>query len=684
MQRRRRTVTHALATALVVVSHVARAQDGTFVVNRAALEGTEVFAPLPEAWRFSPDETLDCSSPRPDGDAPLVPTRPLRSKDGDFPGIGCFRLTLVADASVAGQPLALRLFQAGASEVFLDGQRVASFGNPSLDVTSFVPRQPQTGVVVSLSEGPHLLAIRYANPLQSAFRKAGVAPGFRAQIGLAERALPEDAARAARAGRWAALFGGICLSFAVLHGLLYAFHRAHRENLPFALLCGANAALATLLFAQGSWSDPRVLLLSEPAMNVLGLLFTTSLVVFVHQVFGVSWPRLLTRTAGAGIAVLSVWTVFQPSASVFLVFVSMLLASAEAVRVTLLATLRRRSSAPLVGVGLLCLALGFGTGLLANLGFVPATPWTSSLLPFFSVTLLLFFSSVHLSRRFARTNVELAARLEEVKALSEAKLRDERRAQDERLSRSLLEAELARKAAELEEARSLQMSMLPARLPQVPGLSLAARMVTATEVGGDYYDFDLDDHGTLTFAIGDATGHGLRAGTLVTATKSLFGAFAREPELPGMLTRSGLAIRRMNLRLLSMALLLGRYRAGRLQLAAAGMPPPLVFRAATGLVETFLLEGLPLGSPSRFPYVETTIELAPGDVVLLMSDGLPERLDPDDEMLGYDQAAALFRSVAREGADTVATRLLDAGDAWARGRPLGDDVTLLVLRVGAC
>ena len=56
-------------------------------------------------------------------------------------------------------------------------------------------------------------------------------------------------------------------------------------------------------------------------------------------------------------------------------------------------------------------------------------------------------------------------------------------------------------------------------------------MFTATEVGGDYYDFDLGDDGTLTVAIGDATGHGMRAGTLVTATKSLFQALDGEAEL---------------------------------------------------------------------------------------------------------------------------------------------------------
>ncbi len=93
--------------------------------------------------------------------------------------------------------------------------------------------------------------------------------------------------------------------------------------------------------------------------------------------------------------------------------------------------------------------------------------------------------------------------------------------------REELEAENEQRAKELEEARQLQLSMLPKNVPQLPDLEIAAYMKTATEVGGDYYDFHVADDGTLTIAIGDATGHGLKAGTVVTATKSLFHELAQ-------------------------------------------------------------------------------------------------------------------------------------------------------------
>ena len=78
------------------------------------------------------------------------------------------------------------------------------------------------------------------------------------------------------------------------------------------------------------------------------------------------------------------------------------------------------------------------------------------------------------------------------------------------------EAENSRKSQELEEARKLQLALLPEKLPDLPNLQIAVYMKTATEVGGDYYDFYISADGTLNVAMGDATGHGMQAGTVVT------------------------------------------------------------------------------------------------------------------------------------------------------------------------
>jgi hypothetical protein len=106
------------------------------------------------------------------------------------------------------------------------------------------------------------------------------------------------------------------------------------------------------------------------------------------------------------------------------------------------------------------------------------------------------------------------------------------------MHRQKQKAENQRRAQELEEARQLQLSMLPQKIPQLPELDLAVYMKPATEVGGDYYDFHLGKDGALTVAVGDATGHGLKAGTMVTAMKSLFMTLGHEPDLSRIFQQS--------------------------------------------------------------------------------------------------------------------------------------------------
>ena len=103
--------------------------------------------------------------------------------------------------------------------------------------------------------------------------------------------------------------------------------------------------------------------------------------------------------------------------------------------------------------------------------------------------------------------------------------------------RDMLEAENFRKTKELEEARDLQLSMLPKTIPKLPNLEIAVFMKPATEVGGDYYDFQLAGDNSLTIAIGDATGHGAKAGTMVTAAKSMFTVLTADFDILEILQR---------------------------------------------------------------------------------------------------------------------------------------------------
>ncbi|MCG8461820.1 MAG: SpoIIE family protein phosphatase [Holophagales bacterium] len=205
-------------------------------------------------------------------------------------------------------------------------------------------------------------------------------------------------------------------------------------------------------------------------------------------------------------------------------------------------------------------------------------------------------------------------------------------------------------------------------------------MWTAEEVGGDYYDYRQSPSGALTLALGDATGHGLDAGLMVGAAKSLFQSGDDIADLAATLRRLSRGIRSMNLRRMNVAMQLVRLEGRSLRLASAGMPPALIWRAATGEVEEVLIPGPPLGAMPAFPYREMELTWEAGDTLLMMSDGLPETANGAGEDLGYEKVRELFRDLADESLADILEKLHSAGQAFAAGQPQGDDLTLIVIR----
>lgn len=243
-----------------------------------------------------------------------------------------------------------------------------------------------------------------------------------------------------------------------------------------------------------------------------------------------------------------------------------------------------------------------------------------------------------------------------------------------------LESENERRAKELEEARQLQLSMLPKKLPQLPYLDIAAYMKTASEVGGDYYDFHVAEDGTLTIAVGDATGHGLKAGTLVSSVKSLFVSLAYHPDIPHIFHRISRVLKEMKLRGLFMAMTMVKVKDNQMAVSIAGMPSVLIYRALTGKVDEIAMRALPLGGLTNYQYSQQELALSSGDVVVLMSDGLLERFNRENEMFGEDRIKQALANLSHQSPQEIIEHLIGLGDQWAAGRPQDDDITFVVLK----
>lgn len=278
----------------------------------------------------------------------------------------------------------------------------------------------------------------------------------------------------------------------------------------------------------------------------------------------------------------------------------------------------------------------------------------------------------------------LMSKAKERMKLQEAEMRAESaelQAKAAEAERKLLESENKRKSEELEEARELQLSMLPKELPNLPHLDIAVYMKTATEVGGDYYDFHIGMDGTLTVVLGDATGHGMKAGTMVTTTKSLFNVLAPNPSIVETFHEMTRCLKLMHLEKLSMCMSMIKITENRVQMSAAGMPPIFIYRRENQVVEEHVLKGMPLGTFDNFPYSLLESDICTGDTILMMSDGFPELINDQNDIFGYKRVRNIFEEVANKTPEEIIRKLKDVGSEWVNDQDPDDDVTFVVIKV---
>ncbi|MBX3007164.1 MAG: PP2C family protein-serine/threonine phosphatase [Melioribacteraceae bacterium] len=246
--------------------------------------------------------------------------------------------------------------------------------------------------------------------------------------------------------------------------------------------------------------------------------------------------------------------------------------------------------------------------------------------------------------------------------------------------KKIIQAENERKSMELEEARKLQLAMLPKELPKLSKLDISVHMQTATEVGGDYYDFSFKDNGSLNICIGDATGHGLKAGTVVSIMKSLFIADSVRLDIKKFFTSSNETLKKMSLDRMMIAFAMVNIWGQQIKIANAGIPPVFIYRKENKYVEEIALHGLPIGAMRNTDYRIYSTELNEGDTILLLSDGLPELQNKDNEMYGYERLKKIFTENGNKNSGEIISVLKEECNNWKENREQNDDITFIVIK----
>jgi serine phosphatase RsbU (regulator of sigma subunit) len=618
---------------------------------------------------------------------------PVEELGSYWRGYCWFRLHIRTDSTLRNKQVAMFFSQTGGAEVYLDGHKVHQFGIPSKTPEgeqTFFPQMNAVGLWFD-DNADHVLAVRYSN--HDALRLNAMYGWFSAFAGIGINLTHPNLAIARQKrqrNEWIlqALVAGFLFALSLLHIFFYLTHRKERSHLYYSAFVAAFALsfcttqLWGLYFTGNETNIWRLIVFG-------GILWDAGLVLlpaFLYSVFLQRFPRRMWLLIALGIVdavgqlMFRDWfngwyKAFATTVGVWSLFIvgrAMLQKERDA-WVLALGVFGYASQAIVIGItGITSVFLNTAYPFLKTFAWLVAQHAAYLCIP--------ISMSVYLARRSARTSEALEQKLEEVRTLSAKTVAQE-------LERERLEMENARKTKELEEARLLQLSMLPSTLPNKPDWDIAVQMTTATEVGGDYYDFYCAQDGSMMIAVGDATGHGMKAGTMVTVAKSHFQTLAAQEWMEcsplAVLQQMTRSIKAMNLRALYMALVLVKCNGNQLTIASAGMPPVMVYRAATATVETLTIKSMPLGSFVNFPYTQHALTLHNGDVMLLMSDGLPELFNPHNELLGYEAVEQCLSSAAAaaRSANEVIQALMRLAETWAQGRPQDDDMSFVVVKV---
>jgi phosphoserine phosphatase RsbU/P len=284
---------------------------------------------------------------------------------------------------------------------------------------------------------------------------------------------------------------------------------------------------------------------------------------------------------------------------------------------------------------------------------------------------LIYVDSPFILREFTKDDLSLLTVMANVAAI---RIENARLAEVEEAERIM--------ARDMTQAAEIQRGALPGRAPKLPGVDLAGYNAPCRTVGGDYYDFFPYADGRVALALGDVSGKGMPASLMMMALHARVHVLAEDPgHLGSFMSRLNKATcaNCPSNRFVTFFFCVVNAVTGETVFANAGHNPSIVMRASG---ETQLLEngGPPLGIIALAPYAEQRINLAPGDLLVLYSDGVTEANNANYDEFGEERFIEVLWRNRLQPAEAITEAVTNALTAFAAGAPPADDITLVVAK----
>jgi sigma-B regulation protein RsbU (phosphoserine phosphatase) len=244
-------------------------------------------------------------------------------------------------------------------------------------------------------------------------------------------------------------------------------------------------------------------------------------------------------------------------------------------------------------------------------------------------------------------------------------------------------AEKERFAKELEIAKGIQQSFLPDSAPVIPGIELVAKNIPALEVGGDFYDFIPVAKNRWGLVIADVSGKGVPAALFMALSRTLIRASTLVDADPAQsIGRANRMICEDSKSSMFVTLFYAVLDAQEMTLnyVNAGHNPPLLLQDGAVAVRLLKAKGIALGVIDEVDLQSVKVNLKPGDVLVLYTDGVTEAINSKEEEFGEERLLRVITENRSRPAQEIMDRILAAITAFAGDQPQFDDITLMVLR----
>ena len=395
-----------------------------------------------------------------------------------FNGIAWFRLHLNIDTSLQGKPLAISITHLGASEIYIDGKLINSFGTINGQDSSIYIDPREVPFIITLKDtGEHILAIRYANYNAHSNLSKFKYPkaGFELMIGAADNFIAIKNERSTIITFMLMILSGIFLALCLVHLFLYFYHRSDKSNLFFSSFMFGIALLFIIGFTCYASTSPTKVLWSILLINPTIILACISLSGFTKELFVKKYWRLLIIIA---IGLLSIITsIFSTQYFPIVTITLIITVSFEAVFTIIFAMIKKVKGAKIIGSGILffslCILILFGLAIIGKGNFDDSTSGGQiiEILIALSVLSVPISMSLFQAWRFANINKDLEIQLQQVKQLSQKTLEQEQEKKKILESqKEKLEEEVSIRTSELRNEKKksddLLLNILPAEVAE--------------------------------------------------------------------------------------------------------------------------------------------------------------------------------------------------------------------------